>query len=252
MEEQHFSSISGVVKLEILELDDEGENTNEVDVVEADVPLVQNSTMISSYNFSVNKINLRISDPEDSLRKCKRHLPKVFNSADNCITNDNDMTLLLSKADEDMFEFIGSDYYSLSFQSLVSNSSDSKIQCYICYKKFSCKLHLEEHFSVHTKEKRYKCLICGKTYCTKTSVQRHVKCHKGLKSFKCGICGRTFSQKVCLTRHFVTHTGERQFQCFKCSRKFSCKGNLKQHMKLHLEPGDEFKSTSIVSSVASA
>jgi len=224
------------VKLEILEQADEkcyDENQSCSQVI-IPIGVVPNAEIIPPIN---TKPNIKTSKQIDSLKICDQSTESrmLKNMDDGQVDDDSDFVYNFQKLNYDkLFKFIGSNHSLLSYRvPLKGDSAENEIRCSVCNRRFSRKLHLEEHLSVHTKEKRYKCLICGKLFCTKSGVYRHIKCHSGLKPYKCDTCGRAFAQKACLQRHYVTHTQQRLFQCHICDKKFSRKGNLNQHLKLH-------------------
>ena len=50
-------------------------------------------------------------------------------------------------------------------------------ECDICKKKFSQKVNLVEHFTIHSGEKTYDCVKCGKWYTHNSSRIKHISTH---------------------------------------------------------------------------
>jgi len=99
----------------------------------------------------------------------------------------------------DMIEFIG------SCTTIKTNDNVSKnnhlFVCQFCNKKFKHKSWLDDHLTVHTKEKRYKCLFCGGLFCTKFDARLHVQHNCKFKHWKCYKCSKTFVDVKALTMH---------------------------------------------------
>ena len=204
----------------------EWDHANDSDVkeeVSEDLPL----TALASYSINtgvepVDASETMTSDQEDAMQRndqntclsSKEHLiPGDFETKDDVIKNVTSI--------QDMFEFIGSKYSALTSPSSIQ-AGENKVKsvriCRICDKVFHCKLHLEEHLSVHTKEKRYKCLVCGNLFCTRRGVRSHVKRHlirsSSRNTYKCDQCGKSFTCKNFLESHFATHaTMIQPFEC---------------------------------------
>ncbi|XP_049804346.1 GDNF-inducible zinc finger protein 1-like isoform X1 [Schistocerca nitens] len=118
--------------------------------------------------------------------------------------------------------------------------SDYKLifKCDKCPKRFSKRLDLKRHTSVHNQQRGFVCGICEKWCPNQTNFKRHERTHTGERPFSCKYCSKSFSQTAILNRHMMIHTGEKPFQCNACGKKFTQKESLKVHSRQHLSGND--------------
>ncbi|XP_025032996.1 zinc finger protein with KRAB and SCAN domains 7-like [Python bivittatus] len=81
--------------------------------------------------------------------------------------------------------------------------------------------------------KRNTCRICGKSFTYKSLLNEHETIHTREKPFKCSECGISFSQMATLTSHKRIHTGEKPYQCSMCGKSFSHSITLHSHRRSH-------------------
>jgi len=75
----------------------------------------------------------------------------------------------------DMIKFIGS--HTLIETGNNALKKKRLFVCQFCNKKCKSISMLEDHLTVHTKEKRYKCICCSKLFCSKLGARKHVRRH---------------------------------------------------------------------------
>lgn len=124
---------------------------------------------------------------------------------------------------------------SLSYKSTSLIEPDSlDLQCQICYKKFSKRCYLTQHFqTIHMELKPHRCPKCGKKYASLDILNSHVKKHGDDKPFKCQMCSKSFNHKADLKRHELGHSTEKPFPCLICGRGFVRNDHLLKHMRVH-------------------
>ncbi|XP_012531667.1 zinc finger protein 62 [Monomorium pharaonis] len=149
--------------------------------------------------------------------------------------------------------------------------SSEKFNCPLCPKKFSTKVELNEHRTLHLKVKIYSCAICRSMFSSAGALEIHMKDHgiddpnernanvscveygslnedvaidkdsmntstvsdPGSQSHKCSECGKVMSSYANLRRHFkIAHRNSKVYDCAECSRMFMRKDLYENHMQL--------------------
>ncbi|KAL7305583.1 hypothetical protein TKK_0002314 [Trichogramma kaykai] len=112
------------------------------------------------------------------------------------------------------------------------NEGKQRIECEICFKKFSTKTTLKIHInSVHKDLKPYHCDVCDKSFTQKFNLRRHIdSVHNGRKPHNCDICGKSFAQKCVLKTHIHSVHNLINYPCHICGKTLTRKDNLKIHI----------------------
>ncbi|XP_055380474.1 zinc finger and SCAN domain-containing protein 2-like isoform X2 [Condylostylus longicornis] len=141
----------------------------------------------------------------------------------------------------------------------VQRKRERKFECTICNKRFSTKVILNNHLTLHSNVKNFSCNYCPKTFYTNGSLTRHlhkhtgVKCrfcnglfragnilethertHTGEKPYICELCGKTFALSSGLEYHIRRHNNDKRYECETCGKKFYTNSNLRKHSKTHI------------------
>jgi DNA-directed RNA polymerase subunit M/transcription elongation factor TFIIS len=77
------------------------------------------------------------------------------------------------------------------------------------------------------------CPVCAKEFTNVFRLQRHLVSHDDsslLRRFKCSDCGKAFKFKHHLKEHIRIHTGDKPFECGFCHKRFSHSGSYSSHM----------------------
>ena len=60
--------------------------------------------------------------------------------------------------------------------------------CTVCHKRFTRKIHLNEHSKTHTGKNVYPCTQCVKGFSSQSGLYQHMNIHAG--KYKCTECGK--------------------------------------------------------------
>ena len=116
-----------------------------------------------------------------------------------------------------------------------SGSSDRKLECRYCRKKFSCVRNVQRHqtFSEVSEMKRYKCSKCPKELNSKNYLVIHMRLHSGERPIKCMLCQERFVDTSSLRKHERRyHSAPDSFKCGLCSHGFQSSTKLKKHISV--------------------
>ncbi|XP_018364842.1 PREDICTED: zinc finger protein 845-like [Trachymyrmex cornetzi] len=161
--------------------------------------------------------------------------------------------------------------YETNVKSRVSSRiSNQQYPCPLCPEKFSTKVELNEHRTLHLKMKIYSCAICRSLFSSAGSLEIHMKDHgiedaherdanvscvefgsldedvrieKDLvnissisdpgQNHECGECGKVLSSYANLRRHAkIAHRNTKIYDCVDCSRMFMRKDLYDTHMEI--------------------
>uniref|UniRef100_A0A0N5AD42 Protein ovo n=1 Tax=Syphacia muris TaxID=451379 RepID=A0A0N5AD42_9BILA len=75
------------------------------------------------------------------------------------------------------------------------------------------------------------CRTCGKKFALQRLLNRHSKCHSGIKRYLCTFCFKGFNDTFDLKRHTRTHTGVRPYKCTLCEKSFTQRCSLESHLR---------------------
>ena len=109
------------------------------------------------------------------------------------------------------------------------HSDKPYLQCQICWKQFTDKKFLEQHFQTHSGENPYKCEMYPEGFSKSTFLETHNLTRYGGNSYKCQYCFKTFTNY-----HVVTHNVYGCYctnQCTTCSMHFVNKYSLRRHVE---------------------
>ncbi|XP_056635509.1 zinc finger protein 583-like [Diorhabda sublineata] len=119
-------------------------------------------------------------------------------------------------------------------QHMSIHGKNRPYSCNVCDKKFTRADHVLIHKRIHTGERPHKCLICKKTFIQYATLKAHLGTHSNEKPHMCTVCGKSFKQAASLSSHNRIHTGEVPFVCELCGKGFRTGGTLSIHMRFHL------------------
>jgi uncharacterized Zn-finger protein len=113
------------------------------------------------------------------------------------------------------------------------NSSNRKLKCETCKKRFPSQSKLNIHNRIHSKEKPFACDQCQMTFTQKSNLTTHKRTHSEEKPYQCNFCPKKFAQFINLISHKRLHTGEKPYRCGSCQMKFSNHASLTYHKRIH-------------------
>lgn len=109
-------------------------------------------------------------------------------------------------------------------------------ECDFCGMKFSDRLQVSEHLSIHFHDKTFKCDVCEKIFSTSIKLKTHKKSHEG--KVKCLLCDKSY-KKHSISTHRLRHKLKKQepkFKCNVCNSVFYTSHALKMHVQRHNNP----------------
>ena len=92
------------------------------------------------------------------------------------------------------------------------------------------KRHVVEN---HSTERPFECDKCGKRFSNKIYLGKHLSVHEEVRKYECSFCGKKFKYKKHVNVHEKIHRQEYTAECEICDAKFVQKQNKKLHMKKH-------------------
>ncbi|KYN03023.1 Zinc finger protein Xfin [Cyphomyrmex costatus] len=152
-----------------------------------------------------------------------------------------------------------------------SRISNQQYPCPLCSQKFSTRVELKEHRTLHLKMKIYSCAICRSLFSSAGALESHMKDHgiedaherdanvsnmefgsldedvmiekdsvnisamsdPGPQNHECGECGKVLSSYANLRRHAkIAHRNTKIYDCVNCSRMFMRKDLYDTHMEI--------------------
>ena len=112
------------------------------------------------------------------------------------------------------------------------NGEGKRFLCRFCPKTFWEKSRLNEHETVHTKEKNFSCPKCQKKFRLAEALRRHMWIHTN-KRIKCKFCESTFSSRNNYYVHIKVIHEKVRYQCPKgCGKEFVRKRQANDHAEL--------------------
>ncbi|XP_028986985.1 gastrula zinc finger protein XlCGF57.1 isoform X2 [Betta splendens] len=105
--------------------------------------------------------------------------------------------------------------------------------CLLCPRKFSSKLTLKRHVSVHAGEKPFTCPHCPYSSRLKASLLQHLRTHTGERPYRCPECAYASIDRSSLLRHSRTHSQEKPHRCQHCDYSSIQKKSLDLHCRRH-------------------
>ena len=115
-----------------------------------------------------------------------------------------------------------------AFHKNIRNFSCSK-----CDKTFKTRLHLENHFLMHTGERPHKCGDCGEYFRHKVSLVAHQRIHGDIRPYVCETCGKSFREPATMKAHMRVHSGDKPYKCDLCDKSFTQRAGLNYHKAVH-------------------
>ncbi|XP_067009238.2 zinc finger protein pita [Anabrus simplex] len=191
---------------------------------------------ILDHNHSMEEVQIQSKNYEKSENSClvleaaENHAivsneSTCINISSECSVQEQEKTSVISKSDSTV----------LPSSAAQQNSVKPTLffQCEKCHKKFSKRIDLKRHSSVHDEHRGVVCDVCEKWFPNKTSFKRHERTHTGERPYACMFCPKTFSQDAILSRHIMTHTGIKPYKCAICDKGFTQRDGLKLHARRH-------------------
>ena len=118
-------------------------------------------------------------------------------------------------------------------------TSEHKLDCKMCFSKFSQIQELKRHIStVHEEKKELKCNRCDAKFAKKFCLNSHIKLvhetfHEGNRPLKCEKCDAEFNKESHLKDHNAAfHEEKRPHKCKTCSLAFSFSTDLINHVSV--------------------
>jgi len=104
--------------------------------------------------------------------------------------------------------------------------------CTVCDKRFTQKVHFNDHKRLHSGEKPFVCTVCDKRFRGRMGLNEHkLTTHSAVISYSCTQCEKRFSTQRCLKIHMNVHSSK--YKCTECGKCFRDNQNLTWHRQTH-------------------
>ena len=103
------------------------------------------------------------------------------------------------------------------------------VTCPECPMTFKTQHEVYKHKKLsHSTDERLGCKYCGKRFSSMANARTHEMVHENPK-FQCRFCSKLLKKERSLIAHERIHTGEKTFSCKMCSAAFTSSHGLRQH-----------------------